>query len=74
MAILAHGPQGGRLEDVAHPGVVVAGADPVAVDSYATRFFGKSPQEIRHLVRAAERGIGTLDLAKVSLREESLGS
>jgi len=70
--LLAHGPQGGRLEDVAHPGVVVAGADIVAVDAYATRFFGKTPRDIAHLVRAAERGLGTMDLSKVTVREESV--
>ena len=69
--LLAHGPQGGRLEDVAHPGVVVAGSDVVAVDAYATRFFGKAPTDIPHIVRAAERGLGTMDLAKVAVREES---
>ena len=70
--LLAHGPQGGRLEDVAHPGVVVAGTDVVAVDAYATRFFGKTPGTIPHIVRAAERGLGTMDLAKVAVREETL--
>jgi uncharacterized protein (DUF362 family) len=70
--LLAHGPQGGRLEDVAQPGVVVAGADLVAVDAYATRFFGKSPQEVPHVVRAAERGLGTMDMEKASVREETL--
>jgi uncharacterized protein (DUF362 family) len=69
--LLARGPQGGRLEDVAHPGVVVAGADVVAVDAYATRFFGRTPGDIAHLVRAAERGLGTMDLAQVVVREES---
>jgi uncharacterized protein (DUF362 family) len=70
--LLAHGPQGGRLEDVAQPGVVVAGTDVVAVDAYATRFLGKTPQDVPHIVRAAERGLGTLDLARVPLREEAL--
>jgi uncharacterized protein (DUF362 family) len=70
--LLAHGPQGGRLEDVAHPGVVVAGSDTVAVDAYSTRFFGKAPRDIPHIVRAAERGLGTLDLTKVVVREESV--
>jgi uncharacterized protein (DUF362 family) len=70
--LLAHGPQGGRLEDVAHPGVVVAGSDVVAVDAYATRFFGKRPQDVPHVVRAAERGLGSLDLAAVGVKEESL--
>lgn len=70
--LLAHGPQGGRLEDVAHPGVVVAGADVVAVDAYSTRFFGKAPRDIAHLVLAAERGLGTIDLTRVAVREESV--
>lgn len=70
--LLAHGPQGGRLEDVAHPGVVVAGSDVVAVDAYATRFFGKRPQDVPHIARAAERGLGSLDLAAVGVKEASL--
>ncbi len=70
--LLAHGPQGGDLADVAQPGVVVAGTDVVAVDAYATRFFGKRPQDVPHIVRAAERGLGTIDLAKVVVREESV--
>jgi uncharacterized protein (DUF362 family) len=70
--LVAHGPQGGRLEDVAHPGVVVAGTDVVAVDAYATRFFNKTPRDIAHIVRAAERGLGTMDLARISVREEAV--
>jgi uncharacterized protein (DUF362 family) len=70
--LLAHGPQGGRLEDVAQPGVVAAGADVVAVDAYATRFFGKTPGDIGHIVRAAERGLGTMDLSRVTVREDTV--
>jgi uncharacterized protein (DUF362 family) len=70
--LTAHGPQGGRLEDVSKPGVVVAGADIVAVDAYTTRFFDRKPQEIAHIVRAAERGLGTMDLATLKIGEESI--
>ena len=70
--LIAHGPQGGRLEDVRSPGVVVAGADIVAVDTYATRFFDLEPSDVGHIVRAAERGLGTMDLTKVTVREETL--
>jgi uncharacterized protein (DUF362 family) len=70
--LLAHGPQGGRLEDVAHPGVVVAGTNVVAVDAYGTRFFGKAPGDIPHIVRAAERGLGSLDLRPLAIHEETL--
>lgn len=68
--LLRHGPQGGRLEDVAQPGVVVAGTDAVAVDAYATRFFGLTPKDVPHVVRAAERGLGQMDFAKIAVREE----
>jgi uncharacterized protein (DUF362 family) len=70
--LTAHGPQGGRLEDVSKPGVVVAGPDIVAVDAYATRFFDRKPEGIAHIVRAAERGLGTMDLSTLTIGEESV--
>lgn len=70
--IVANGPQGGRPQDVRRPGVVVAGDNVVAVDAYATRFFGLTPQDVSHLIRAAERGLGTIDLTTVRVREERL--
>lgn len=70
--LVAHGPQGGRLEDVRAPGTVVAGTDIVAVDAYGTRFFDLKPTDIDHIRRAAERGLGVMDLGKVKVREESL--
>ena len=70
--LVAHGPQGGRIEDVRFPGTVVAGADIVAVDAYATRFFGSEPAKIGHIRRAAERGLGTMDVGKIAVREEAL--
>jgi uncharacterized protein (DUF362 family) len=70
--LVAHGPQGGRVEDVRAPGTVVAGSDIVAVDAYATRFFGSEPAKIGHVRRAAERGLGTMDLARIAVREEAV--
>jgi len=70
--LVAHGPQGGRVEDVRSPGTVVAGADIVAVDAYATRFFGSEPAKIGHVRRAAERGLGIMDLARLAIREEAV--
>lgn len=68
----AHGPAGGSLLDVARPGVVVAGTNVVAVDAYATRFFGARPASIPYITRAAQRGLGPIDLDQVRLREEVL--
>lgn len=70
--LVDHGPQGGRLEDVRRPEVVVAGADTVAVDAYATRFFGLEPRDVVHLVKAADRGLGTTDLGTIRVKEENL--
>jgi uncharacterized protein (DUF362 family) len=69
--LLARGPEGGSLLDVGRPGVVVAGANIVAVDAYATRFFGARPEDVDHVRRAAQRGLGPIDPEKVGLREES---
>jgi len=68
---MAHGPQGGRLEDVTRPGVVVAG--PTWWPSTPTRHASSQDPAGRsaHL-RAADRGLGTIDLAKVRVREETL--
>lgn len=68
--LTAHGPQGGRLEDVAKPETVVASPDIVAADAYATRFFGHEPGDIDHIRRAHERGLGTMDLKQIRIREE----
>jgi uncharacterized protein (DUF362 family) len=68
----AHGPSGGSLLDVARPGIVVAGTNIVAVDAYATRFFGLRPAQIPHIARAAQRGLGPLDLDENHVREEVL--
>jgi uncharacterized protein (DUF362 family) len=70
--LLARGPQGGSLLDVGRPGVVVAGANVVAVDAYATRFFGARPGDIAHIHRAAQRGLGPIDPGRAGLREEAL--
>ena len=70
--LIAHGSSGGSLLDVARPGIVVAGTNVVAVDAYATRIFGARPTDIAYLARAARRGLGTIDLGNVRLREETL--
>ncbi len=43
-------------------GVVVAGMNPVSVDSMCARLMGFDPYEIKHLVRAQEMGVGEIDL------------
>jgi uncharacterized protein (DUF362 family) len=60
-----HGPQGGDLTDVKVMNTVIASADIVAADAYATTLFGMKPTDIGVTVAAAKRGIGEIDLKKV---------
>lgn len=62
--LLTNGPKGpGQTKD---PGKVVVGTDPVAVDAYAATLFGLKPKEVGHIALAAESGLGSLELTKVS--------
>lgn len=67
--LLRHGPQGGNLEDVEVRDTVIASADPVAADAYATTLFGMKPEDIEPTVAAHRMGLGEMDLAKVKIVE-----
>jgi uncharacterized protein (DUF362 family) len=63
--LTAHGPQGGSLKDVKILNKVVASADIVAADAYATTLFGHRPEDISATVAAHRRGLGEIDLKKI---------
>jgi len=65
--LTAHGPQGGRTKDVREMNTVIAGTDPVAVDTYGATLFKLSPKDVKHIVHAANLGLGESDLAKVKI-------
>ncbi len=67
--LLRNGPSGGRLQDVKVLNTVLASADPVAADAYATTLFGLKPDDIATTVQAYRRGLGEMDLAKVRIIE-----
>jgi len=60
-----HGPTGGTLEDVdnTREGArrIVAGRDPVAVDSYGAHMFGYGPGDVGFVKNAGEAGLGRAD-------------
>jgi len=56
--LVAHGPQGGRLEDVRITDAVIASADVVAADALAATLFGKSWRDIGYIRIGAEMGLG----------------
>jgi uncharacterized protein (DUF362 family) len=56
---------------------VVAGTDPVAVDSYTvglTPWYGKAfiGSSVKHIAAAAEMGLGEIDVAKMTIRETTI--
>jgi uncharacterized protein (DUF362 family) len=55
--------------DVKTADTIVAGTDPVAVDAYAVRFLDKRPQDVDIIRYGDERGIGTMDLKSLDIRE-----
>jgi uncharacterized protein (DUF362 family) len=55
-----------------HPLTVVAGTDPVAVDAFGCTLLDLQGSEILKIRRAAELGIGTLDIASKNIIRETI--
>jgi uncharacterized protein (DUF362 family) len=65
--LLTNGPSGpGETRDDL---TVIAGIDPVAVDSYTTTLFGREASEIGHIRYAYDQGVGEIDLKKLNVQE-----
>jgi uncharacterized protein (DUF362 family) len=65
--LTAHGPQGGNTHDVKRTDTVVAGTDPVAVDSWAATLFGITGADVPHVVLSSRLGLGEIDLKNVRI-------
>lgn len=65
--LLRHGPQGGNVEDVHVANTLVASADPVAADAFATTLFGIKHDAIASTARAYDMGLGEIDPAKMDV-------
>lgn len=70
--LLRNGPQGGNVKDVQQLDQVVASADPVAADAYATTLFGLVPKDISSTVAAHKMGLGQMDLRKMNIMKKTL--
>ncbi len=70
--LMRNGPSGGNLDDVQMNNTLIASHDMVATDAYAASFFGLTGKDLGYIRSAAERGLGTLDLASVKVEEISL--
>lgn len=47
--------------------LIIAGKDPVAIDATGCRVMGINPEEIYHIRRAHEKGLGEMEEAKIEL-------
>lgn len=65
--LLRNGPTGGNLDDVKVLDTLIASADTVAADAYATTLFGMKPEQLGSSVAAAKMGLGVMDLSKVKI-------
>ena len=66
--LLRNGPTGGDPDDVAKKNTVIASADPVLADAYATTLFELNPSDIGYIVEGARRGLGSMDIDKANIR------
>jgi uncharacterized protein (DUF362 family) len=65
--VITNGPNGpGKL---LKPLKVIAGTDPVAIDTYCATLFGYNPKDIVAIKKAYEHGLGEMDLSKIKIKE-----
>ncbi|MCL1908155.1 MAG: DUF362 domain-containing protein [Holophagaceae bacterium] len=66
--LTAHGPKGGSLDDVKRLDTVIAGVDPVAIDSYGATLFGMTGSDLGFVKEASKRGLGQMDITKLNIK------
>lgn len=71
--LTAHGPTGGKLEDVKTLTTIAAGVDIVGLDAFGAELMGKNPKDIGSIVKAEQVGLGKIDYRKSKLQELALG-
>jgi uncharacterized protein (DUF362 family) len=67
--LMRAGPQGGSFDDVETFDSVICSTDQVAADSRACEFLGLTAKEIKHVVLAAEQGLGQIDYRMAGYKE-----
>ena len=64
-----NGPTGGNLNDVKKLDTIIASADVVAADAFATTLFGLKPADIDYIRFGAEMGLGKMDLNAIKIEQ-----
>ncbi len=67
--LLRNGPRGGNLEDVKEMNTIAFGFAPATVDAFGTTLFDKAPDAISHVKAGAARGLGSVDLKSLKVKE-----
>ncbi len=67
--LMANGPTGGSLGDVAPGDTIVCGVDQVAVDAYGAMRLGRDLDVVQYLALAEARGLGRRDWRSLAWRE-----
>lgn len=65
---LRNGPQRARPEDVAVKKTLLVSTDCVAIDAAAAKIQGTDPLKVQHIVMAAEKKVGVMDLTKLNIK------
>jgi ferredoxin len=60
------GQKGPAAGDVVKLDLIMAGYDPVALDCTACKIIDLDPRKVVHLVKAQQKGLGTMDLTKIA--------
>ncbi len=64
-----NGPTGGNLNDVKKLDTIIASADVVAADSFATTLFNMKPADIDYIRFGSEMGLGQMDLKAIQIEQ-----
>jgi uncharacterized protein (DUF362 family) len=72
--LLRNGPQGGNLNDVEEMNTLIAGVDPVAVDSFGATLFDLKGKDLGFVRAAHEMGLGEIDLEKLKIATVDLSA
>ncbi len=70
--MMAHGPRGGNLRDVALGKFMLISADPVAADAAAVKLLQFNENDVLYLQEAADRKLGCKDLTKLNIKRIEL--
>lgn len=72
-SMTANGPTGGSLDDLKATQTMIAGTDPVAVDTFGAELLNKTVSDLPHLSMAQKAGVGTTDYRRLNPVFENSG-